>query len=48
MEHRRHGRAGGRRLDDERAWFEGRDAQAAEAGWKVTSERKHLCPRCLE
>jgi len=39
----------GRRLSDGRAWFDGSEVEAEEAGWLVeTNPPKHICPHCLQ
>ena len=37
----------GRRVTDNRAWFEGRVADAVtNFGWAVTDDGRQVCPRC--
>jgi len=47
-EHRRAARSGGRRIDDDRAWFDGSAAEAEQAGWLFTPKREHCCPPVAE
>ncbi len=37
----------GRRLIDDRSWFEGSLEEALKAGWKEKGS-EHICPRCQE
>lgn len=41
----REGRAG-RRFTDNYSWVEGEPEEIAEYGWIVTSNNKHVCPKC--
>jgi len=41
------GDAGGRRLTDGRAWFEGSLEEALAEGWYY-DDGLHICPRCSE
>ncbi len=36
----------GRRLSDGRAWFEGNEAEATQAGWLIRDAETHVCPNC--
>ena len=38
----------GRRISDDRAWFDGKLEEAEEAGWCVLTDGRHVCPRCRE
>jgi hypothetical protein len=38
----------GRRLADGRAWFDGGDGEAKQAGWISTDDGQHICPACFE
>ena len=39
----------GRRSNDERAWYEGSPEDAVrDAGWHITRDGRHLCPRCRD
>lgn len=43
------GRSGkGRRLMDGRAWFDGADKEALDAGWIATDDGQHICPACFD
>ena len=35
----------GRRISDGRAWFDGSEDDARQAGWQAEGER-HICPHC--
>ncbi len=37
----------GRRLTDDRAWFEGSVKEAVENGWSDKDDQ-HICPRCQD
>jgi hypothetical protein len=37
----------GRRVTDNRAWFDGVAADAVEAGWAINTDGSHYCPTCL-
>lgn len=37
---------GGRRFTDSYSWVEGGPDEIAEHGWIVTSNDKHICPKC--
>lgn len=37
----------GRRITDDRAWFEGSLEEALKEGWKQKGT-EHICPRCQE
>ena len=38
----------GRRISDDRAWFEGDIDEAIKDGWCVLDDGRHVCPRCRE
>lgn len=38
----------GRRISDDRAWFEGDMQEALRAGWQVLDDGRHVCPRCQQ
>jgi hypothetical protein len=38
----------GRRISDDRAWFEGNIQEALGAGWQVLDDGRHICPRCQQ
>lgn len=38
----------GRRISDDRAWFEGELQEALGAGWQVLDDGRHVCPRCQQ
>ncbi|MGE0371060.1 MAG: hypothetical protein AB7Q01_04140 [Gammaproteobacteria bacterium] len=40
------GAAAGRRFTDNYSWIEGEPDEIAEFGWIMTSNNKHICPRC--
>jgi len=42
------GRDSGRRASDGRAWFEGEDDEARQAGWLLLDGGRHVCPDCLK
>lgn len=51
IEERRHSRrddpAMGRRVSDGRAWFDGSEEEALEAGWLIEEDTgRHICPHC--
>lgn len=39
------GDAGGRRITDGRAWYEGTVEEAEELGWLIDGDQ-HICPKC--
>lgn len=45
-EQARDGLAAGRRFSDNYSWIEGSAEEIGEYGWIVTSNHKHICPRC--
>ncbi len=51
VEQRRDSRRGdrqGRRVSDDRSWFEGDVGEALSAGWYALADGRHVCPRCQE
>ena len=40
-------RHGGRRVTDDRSWFEGTQEEAAAAGWEIDQAGRHICRRCM-
>lgn len=50
VDRREQGREGiasaGRRFTDNYSWVEGEPGEIADSGWIVTSNNKHICPRC--
>ena len=38
----------GRRISDDRAWFEGDEVEAVATGWRVLADGRHICPRCKQ
>ena len=45
-EQSREGIAAGRRFTDNYSWLEGGIDESTQNGWMVTSNNKHICPRC--
>ncbi|NRB40765.1 MAG: hypothetical protein HRU20_20225 [Pseudomonadales bacterium] len=46
-ERREINRPGGRRINDERAWFEGSKIEAENVGWKC-DDGEQFCPHCAQ
>lgn len=42
----REGGRGGRRFTDNYSWIEAEPDEIADHGWIVTSNNRHVCPRC--
>jgi hypothetical protein len=45
-EQSRDGLSAGRRFSDNYSWIESPEEEIGEHGWIVTSNHKHVCPRC--